>query len=98
MGENITTQDVDLLALPRGTRLRIGEAAVVEITGLRNPCVQIENHRAGLLAAVVGRDDAGIIIRKAGVMSIVLVGGEIKPGDAIDVALPAEPHRRLEVV
>ena len=98
MGENITTRGVALLALPAGTRLRIGVEAVVEITGLRNPCVQIENHRSGLLAAVVGRDEAGTVIRKAGVMSVVLVGGEIKPGDAIYVALPAEPHRPLEVV
>jgi MOSC domain-containing protein YiiM len=98
MGENITTRGIDLLGLPTGTRLRIGDAAVVEITGLRNPCAQIEDHRTGLLAAVVGRNDAGVIFRKAGVMSVVLVGGEIRPGDAIEVALPAEPHHPLEVV
>jgi len=98
MGENITTRGVDLLGLPAGTRLRIGETAVLEVTGLRNPCAQIEDHRSGLLAAVVGRNDAGVVIRKAGVMSVVLVSGEVKPGDAIDVALPAEPHRPLDVV
>jgi len=98
MGENITTRGVDLLGLPAGTRLRVGETAVLEITGLRNPCAQIEDHRSGLLAAVVGRNDAGVVIRKAGVMSVVLVSGEVKPGDAINVALPAEPHRPLDVV
>ncbi|MGE3956021.1 MAG: MOSC domain-containing protein [Vicinamibacterales bacterium] len=98
LGENITTAGVDLLALPRGTRLRLGEEAVVEVTGLRNPCVQIENFHEGLLTAVLDRDPAGHVHRKAGVMAIVLSGGVVAPGDPIVVELPAGPHVPLEVV
>jgi MOSC domain-containing protein YiiM len=98
MGENITTRGIDLLSLPAGTRLRIGDDAVVEITGLRNPCVQIDRHQTGLLSAVAMRDEHGTVVRKAGVMSIVIAGGEISPGDRIDVARPAEPHVSLGVV
>jgi hypothetical protein len=98
MGENITTRGIDLSSLPTGTRLHIGHDAVVEITGLRNPCVQIDRHQTGLLSAVAMRDEHGIVVRKAGVMSIVVAGGEISPGDRIDVALPAEPHMSLGVV
>ena len=98
MGENITTRGVDLLGLPIGTRLHIGPTAVVELTGLRNPCVQIDRFQAGLLAAVLDRDGAGEIVRKSGVMSVVTREGEVRPGDAIVVELPAEPHRRLAVV
>lgn len=98
MGENITTRGIDLLSLPMGTRLHIGRDAVVEITGLRNPCVQIDRHQTGLLSAVAMRDEHGMVVRKAGVMSIVIAGGEISPGDRIDVALPAEPHMSLGVV
>ncbi len=98
MGENVLTRGLDLLGLPVGARLRLGEDAVVEITGLRNPCAQIETFRPGLLAAVLGRDAQGRVVRKAGIMGIVLEGGEIRPGDAIAVTLPAEPHRALERV
>lgn len=98
MGENVTTRGIDLLALPAGTRLRLGPEALVEITGLRNPCVQIEAFQPGLLKAVLGRDADGKLIRKAGIMGIVLTGGEIRPGDPIDVTLPALPHRALERV
>lgn len=98
MGENITTRGIDLLALPVGTRLHIGSSAVVELTGLRNPCVQIDRFQKGLMAAMLGRDGEGRLIRKAGVMGIVLTGGEVHPGDAISVSLPPEPHRRLERV
>lgn len=98
LGENITTRGVDLLALPTGTRLAIGDTAVVELTGLRNPCNQIETFQKGLLAAVLDRAPDGGLIRKAGVMAIVITGGDILPGDAITVTLPAEPHRRLERV
>lgn len=98
MGENITTRGIDLSSLPTGTRLHIGHDAVVEITGLRNPCVQIDRHQTGLLSAVAMRDEQGMVVRKAGVMSIVIAGGEISPGDRIDVALPAEPHMSLGVV
>ncbi|RIQ13208.1 MOSC domain-containing protein [Jiangella rhizosphaerae] len=95
LGENVTTRGVDLLGLPTGTRLRLGADAVVEVTGLRNPCYQIDDFRPGLLRQVVGRDAGGAIVRKAGVMAIVLVGGEVRPGDAIEVELPAAPHRPL---
>ena len=98
MGENVTTRGVDLLDLPAGTRLRLGADAVVEVTGLRNPCKQLETIQPGLMAAVLDRDAEGALIRKAGVMAVVIDGGEVRPGDAIDVALPAPPHRRLEPV
>ena len=98
IGENITTRDIDLLALPRGARLHIGAGAVVELTGLRNPCVQLDRFRPGLMAAVLGRTADGSLVRKAGVMGIVLSGGEVRPGDAIEVELPAGAHRPLECV
>lgn len=98
MGENVTTCGIDLLALPRGARLRIGENAVIEVTGLRNPCVQIDRFQKGLMKAVLGKDEHGNLIRKSGVMAIVLEGGEVKPGDAIRVEMPPGPHRPLEVV
>jgi MOSC domain-containing protein YiiM len=98
MGENVTTRGIDLLALPAGTRLRLGEEAVVEVTGLRNPCVQLDRFRAGLMAAVLDRDDAGELVRKAGVMAVVLVGGEVRPGDAVAAELPPPPHVRLAPV
>lgn len=98
MGENVATRGVDLLALPRGARLRLGQEAIVELTGLRNPCAQIEAFRAGLLAAVLDRAADGSLLRKAGVMAIVLQGGEVCPGDPIAVELPAEPWTRLERV
>ena len=86
MGENVTTRGVDLLALPAGTRLHLGETAVVEITGLRNPCAQLD------------RDTDGNLVRKAGIMGIVIAGGEVRPGDAVRVETPPEPHRALEPV
>ncbi|CAM5551446.1 MOSC domain-containing protein [Streptomyces purpurascens] len=98
LGENITTRGIDLLGLPAGTLLHIGEAAVVEVTGLRNPCLQIDAFQDGLLKQVVGRDEAGRIVRKAGIMSVVREGGVVRPGDTIEVRLPAEPHRPLERV
>lgn len=98
LGENITTCGVELLSLPVGARLAIGESAVVELTGLRNPCAQIDRFQKGLLAAVLGRDDQGQLVRKAGVMGIVLTGGTVRPGDAIHVTLPPEPHQPLERV
>jgi MOSC domain-containing protein YiiM len=98
LGENVTTSGIDLLALPTGTRLHLGTTAVVEITGLRNPCIQIDQFQKGLMAATLDKDAAGNLIRKAGVMSIVLSGGEVQPGDAIDVEFPTEPHRALQPV
>lgn len=95
LGENITTRGIDLRGLPTGTLLHIGREAVVEVTGLRNPCTQIDNFRKGLLARVVGRDAEGNVVRRAGIMGVVRTGGEVRPGDAITVELPPEPHRPL---
>ena len=97
MGENVTTRGVDLLGLPTGARLRLGRA-LVEVTGLRNPCAQLNKIQPGLMAATLDRDAAGNPIRKAGVMAIVLAAGEVRPGDAIEIELPPEPRRRLEPV
>ena len=98
LGENVTTRGLNLLELPRGTRLHLGQEAVVEVTGLRNPCPQIDNFQPGLLKAVLDRDAEGHLIRKAGIMGVVLGGGVIQPGDAVRVELPPEPHERLERV
>ncbi len=98
LGENVTTRGLDLLALPTGARLRLGAGAVVEITGLRNPCAQMESIQPGLMAATLGRDAEGGLIRKAGVMAIVLEAGEVRPGDAIRVQRPAGPFRPLAPV
>jgi MOSC domain-containing protein YiiM len=98
MGENVTTRGIDLLRLPRGARLRLGSDAIVEVTGLRNPCVQIDRFRKGMMKAVLDRDERGNLIRKAGVMGIVLEGGDVRPGDRILVELPAKPHLPLECV
>ena len=98
MGENVTTQDIDLLGLPTGARLYLGDAAVVGVTGLRNPCAQLDHFQPGLMAAVLGRDEYGGLIRKAGIMGIVLTGGEVRPGDQIRVEPPPGPHRPLERV
>ena len=95
MGENITTQGVDLLGLPAGARLCIGGAAVVEVTGLRNPCAQLDRIHPGLMAATLGRDQDGNLVRKAGIMGVVIAGGEVRPGDQIRVELPPQPHRPL---
>jgi MOSC domain-containing protein YiiM len=98
MGENVTTRGVDLLGLPTGTRLHIGSSAVVEVTGLRNPCIQIDRFQKGLMAATLDKDASGNLIRKAGVMSVVLAGGDVRAGDAIEVILPDGPHRPLQPV
>ena len=95
LGENITTSGVDLLALPTGTRLHLGASAVVEITGLRNPCIQIDNFQKGLMAATLDKDADGNLVRKAGIMSIVIAEGDVRPCDAVGVELPATPHRPL---
>jgi MOSC domain-containing protein YiiM len=98
IGENVTTRGIDLLALPTGTRLRLGEVATVEITGLRNPCVQLDTFQKGLMAATLDKDADGNLIRKAGVMGVVLVGGEVRPGDTITIDLPAGSHQPLQPV
>jgi MOSC domain-containing protein YiiM len=98
MGENVTTRGVDLLALATGTRLRLGDEVVLEVTGLRNPCVQLDGVQQGLMAATLDRDADGGLVRKAGVMAVVLAGGEVEPGDPIGVEPPEPPHRALEPV
>jgi MOSC domain-containing protein YiiM len=98
LGENMLTRGLDLLALPRGTRLAIGATAVVELTGLRNPCGQIESFREGLLAAVLDRAADGTLVRKAGVMGVVVASGEVVPGDTVAATRPAEPWARLDRV
>jgi MOSC domain-containing protein YiiM len=95
MGENVTTHGVDLLNLPKGTKLHLGNAAIVEVTGLRNPCRQLNKFQPGLMAATLTHDVAGNLKRKAGIMGIVLSGGEVKSGDPIRVELPEGPHEPL---
>ena len=97
MGENITTKGVDLLGLPTGTHLHLRDA-VVEVTGLRNPCAQLEKIQTGLLESVLDKDEDGNLIRKAGIMGIVVIGGEVAPGDEIRAELPSGPHRPLQPV
>lgn len=98
IGENITTKGIDLLGLPRHTKLFLGKNAIVEITGLRNPCSQLNDYQPGLLSAVLDKDAAGNLIRKAGIMGIVLEGGNVNPGDDIRIELPEKPFLKLERV
>jgi MOSC domain-containing protein YiiM len=98
MGENVTTRGLDLLGLPRGARLRLGAEAVIEVTGLRNPCHQLDRFQKGLMAATLDRDAAGRLVRKAGVMAVVIAGGAVAPGDPIAVELPEGPHDALQPV
>jgi MOSC domain-containing protein YiiM len=98
LGENITTSGIDLLALPAGTCLRIGAVAEVELTGLRNPCSQIDKFQPGLTAKVLDRDANGALVRKAGVMAVVRRPGVVRAGDPIVVQLPQLPHRALQPV
>lgn len=98
MGENVTTRDVDLLGLATGTRLHLGDRAIIEVTGLRNPCAQLDKIHKGLMAATLGRDEHGNLVRKAGIMAVVLAEGEVRPGDPIRVEPPPLPHRPLAPV
>lgn len=98
LGENLTTRGLELRALPVGSVLRLGEGALVGLTGLRNPCAQLDAFRPGLLRALTPRDAAGEVVRRAGVMGVVLAGGRVRPGDAIEVSLPPEPHQALRRV
>lgn len=95
LGENVTTRGLDLLALPAGARLRLGGEAVVELTGLRNPCSQLDGLAPKLMAATLGRDARGGLVRKAGVMAVAVAGGVVRPGDGIAVELPPSPRRAL---
>jgi MOSC domain-containing protein YiiM len=97
MGENITTAGIDLLALPVGTILRLGDAAEIAVTGLRNPCLQLDRFAPGLMAATLEQTERGLV-RKAGIMSTVRRGGTVRAGDAIEVILPPPPHRYLAPV
>lgn len=98
MGENITTRGVALLSLPKGTRLHLGDHAIVRVTGLRNPCKALEALHDGLMEATLERAEDGTLVRKAGVMGVVEVGGVVRPDDPIRVERPRGPHRRLEPV
>ena len=98
MGENVTTRGVDLLGLPTCARLCLGDTAVVEVTGLRNPCAQLDRIQPGLMEATLERDPRGNLVRKAGIMAVVLTGGEVQAGDPIRIELPPEPHRPLAPV
>lgn len=98
LGENVTTRGIDLLNLPTGTRLHLGDEAVVEVTGLRNPCAQIDGFRKGLMKQVVERDADGAVRFKSGIMSVVLTGGVVRPGDPVRVELPDGPHTPLTIV
>ena len=98
MGENITTRGLDLLGLPTGAQLRLGPDAVVEITGLRNPCGQLDGIQPGLRAAVLDQGEDGSVVRLAGIMGIVLASGEVRPGDPITLELPPPPHLPLQPV
>ena len=98
LGENITTRGIDLLNLPIGMRLHLGPEAVVELTGLRTPCKQIEAFRPGLLKRLVSRDAANKALAKAGVMAIVLQGGEVQQNNRIEVVYPAAPHLSLQMI
>jgi MOSC domain-containing protein YiiM len=98
MGENVTTSGIDLLALPTGSRLRLGRGAIVEVTGLRNPCRQLNTLQPGLMNATLARDAAGNLVRKAGIMAIVVAGGQVNEGDRIAIELPPPPHQPLAPV
>lgn len=98
LGENITTEGIDVIRLPRGTILHIGATVRLVVTGLRNPCAQIEAFQPGLLSAVLEKGPEGRLIRKAGIMSIVFEGGCIRTGDWIEIELPSLPHLALEPV
>ncbi len=98
LGENITTAGIDLLSLPCDTELMLGETVVLKLTGLRNPCAQLDAFQPGLMSAVLDRSADGKLVRKAGVMSVVLAGGIVRSGDSIAVKLPSLPHVALERV
>jgi len=98
LGENVTTSGIDLLSLPTATRLRLGNQAIVELTGLRNPCRQIDDFRSGLLKHVLAKNRDGAVVHRVGVMGIVIMGGDVRAGDGIGVDLPSQPHRPLQLV
>ncbi len=98
LGENITTSGIDLINLPKHTQLKIGESVILEVTGLRNPCRQIEDFRSGLLKKMISKDDEGSLVRKTGIMTIVKMGGIVSVSDTIEVLLPEKPFIKLDIV
>jgi MOSC domain-containing protein YiiM len=98
MGENIATRGLDLLRLPRRAQILFPSGARIEITGLRNPCGQLDQFSPGLMKAVLERNPDGTLSRKAGVMAVVLEGGIVRAGDKIYTTLPGEPHEALQCV
>jgi len=98
IGENVLTSGIDLLSLPKNTILSLGSDVVLRVTGLRNPCAQLDNYQSGLTKAVLGKDENGHLVRKAGIMAVVEEGGVVKVGDTISIQLPPEPHEALERV
>ena len=98
LGENVTTEGLDLFELPTGTKLHLGDTAIVTVTGLRDPCSQINGLQKGLLKQVLGKADDGTVVRRVGIMAVVTVGGLVRPGDQLTVQLPPEPHAPLDLV
>lgn len=98
MGENILTEGIDLLALPKNALLKLGNDVVLRVTGLRNPCAQLDNYQQGLTQAVLDKDSEGNLVRKAGVMAVVENGGTVNLNDQIKLELPSNPHEKLERV
>jgi MOSC domain-containing protein YiiM len=98
IGENVTTRGIDLLGLPRGSSLHLGAEAVVEVTGLRNPCTQLDGIQPGLMRACLGRDASGAPVRKAGIMGVVRAGGAVRAGDPITATLPSGPFEKMQRV
>jgi MOSC domain-containing protein YiiM len=96
LGENITTVGINLHELPVGTLLRIGKESLIALTGLRNPCQQIEQFRTGLLKQCLPKDADGTPQRRAGVMAIVIHGGNVRVDDAIEISLPPLPHQQMQ--
>ena len=96
MGENITTCGISLFNLPKGTKLQLGDSAVIEVQGLRNPCAQLDQFQSGLMATVLERPERGDLIHKAGIMATVVEGDEIRVGDRMLISLPPNPHLSLE--
>lgn len=98
IGENVLTEGIDLHALPKGTRLSLGEAAEIELTGLRNPCHQLNDFQAGLMRAMLPKDETGQVLLRGGVMAIVIASGRVRIGDEVRAALPSLPHEALQRV
>ncbi len=98
LGENILTGGIDLLSLPTGSILSFPSGATVEITGLRNPCIQLERHKTGLMHALLDHAADGSLIRKGGIMGIVLTGGVVRAGDGVVITDPEGAFRPLQPV